>query len=172
MRHSPSLALARFVLGALIALNWIAGAGILALLAASFMAEAWTWQALGVGTAAGHGSVISAMRGIMIAGILGVPLAYLVLSRLRRIVDTARIREALSAENAGRLRLIALAMLALELLHIGVVAIASQVTAAGIPLNVSRDFSVTGWLAILMLFVLAQVFLDGSRLREDLEGTV
>ena len=28
------------------------------------------------------------------------------------------------------------------------------------------------WLAVLLLFVLAQVFREGTRLRDDLEGTV
>jgi len=38
--------------------------------------------------------------------------------------------------------------------------------------RVFGDFDLTGWLAILLLFVLAQVFLEGTRIREDLEGTV
>ena len=36
----------------------------------------------------------------------------------------------------------------------------------------SGNFHVSGWLAILLLFVLAQVFLEGTHMREDLEGTV
>jgi hypothetical protein len=31
---------------------------------------------------------------------------------------------------------------------------------------------VTGWLAVLLLFVLARVFDYGTRMRDDLEGTV
>jgi hypothetical protein len=34
------------------------------------------------------------------------------------------------------------------------------------------SFSVTPWLAVLLLFVLAQVFGDGARMRDDLTGTV
>ena len=30
----------------------------------------------------------------------------------------------------------------------------------------------TGWLAVLLLFVLARVFNHGTRIRDDLEGTV
>jgi hypothetical protein len=33
-------------------------------------------------------------------------------------------------------------------------------------------FSITPWLAVLLLFVLAGVFSHGARMREDLEGTV
>jgi hypothetical protein len=40
------------------------------------------------------------------------------------------------------------------------------------PLRINGNFQITGWLAILLMFVLAQVFLEGTRMREDLEGTV
>jgi hypothetical protein len=40
------------------------------------------------------------------------------------------------------------------------------------PLRTNGNFDLTGWLAILLLFVLAQVFREGTRRREDLEGTV
>ncbi|TMQ04231.1 MAG: DUF2975 domain-containing protein, partial [Deltaproteobacteria bacterium] len=59
-----------------------------------------------------------------------------------------------------------------ELLHIGVVAIASAVSTREVPLHITGNFDLTGWLAILLLFVLAQVFLEGTRMREDLEGTI
>ena len=41
-----------------------------------------------------------------------------------------------------------------------------------VPLNVSWGFSVTRWLAVLMLIVLARVFEQGTRMREELEATV
>ena len=172
MRHSSALAVARITLRLLILLNWIAGALILALLAISFQAEAWTWRALGVGAVHGHEGLVAGMRSMMVIGVVGVPVAYVVFSQLLRIVESVRAREPFSTENAGRLKVIAWALLALELLHICVVAIASAVSTREVPLRISGDFSLTGWLAILLLFVLAQVFLEGSRLREDLEGTV
>jgi hypothetical protein len=33
-------------------------------------------------------------------------------------------------------------------------------------------FSVNGWLAVLMSFILARVFAEGTLMREDLEGTI
>jgi hypothetical protein len=172
MAHSSALALARITLRTLIALNWILGALIAALLAISVLAEAWTWGALGVGAVAGHEGVVAGMRGIMVIGIVGVPVAYVVFSQLLAIVESVRAREPFSARNAARLKVIAWALLALELLHIGVVAIAAAVSTRQVPLRIGGDFSITSWLAILLLFVLAQVFLEGSRMREDLEGTV
>jgi hypothetical protein len=46
------------------------------------------------------------------------------------------------------------------------------VSSAAVPLNISWGFSLTRWLAVLLLFVLARVFEQGARMREELEGTV
>src|SRR5882724_8493690 len=173
MKHSTTLLATWVTLRILILLNWILGALIFALLAISFQAEEWTWRALGVGGAvAGHESVVAGMRAIMVIGIVGTPIAYVVFSRLLRIVESVRTDEPFTMDNAGRLRTIAWALLGLELLHICVVAIASAVSTKEMPLRINGNFDLTGWLAILLLFVLAQVFLEGTRMREDLEGTV
>jgi hypothetical protein len=111
------------------------------------------------------------MRAIVVIGIVGTPIAYVVFSRLLRIVESVRTGEPFTMDNAGRLRTIACALLGLEPLHICVVAIASAVSTK-VPLHINGNFDLTGWLAILLLFVLAQVFLEGTRMREDLEGTV
>ena len=39
-------------------------------------------------------------------------------------------------------------------------------------LDLDLGFSVTPWLAVLLLFVLARVFAEGTRMRSDLDGTV
>jgi hypothetical protein len=160
------------ILRILIVLNWVYGAVIFALLAVSFQAETWTWRALGVGAVAGHEGLVAGMRAIMVIGIVGVPFGYVVFSRLRRIVESVRVREPFTAVNAARLRTIAWALLGLQLLHIAVVAIASSISSKGVPLHIGGNFQLGGWLAILLLFVLAQVFLEGTRMRDDLEGTV
>lgn len=171
-KRSSALPASWIALRILIILNWVFGALIFALLAISFQAEAWTWRALGVGAVAGHEGVVAGMRAIMVIGIVGIPIAYVVFSRLLRIVESVRTGEPFTADNAGRLRTIAWALLGLELLHIGVVAIASAISTRGVRLRISGNFQLTGWLAVLLLFVLAQVFLEGTRMREDLEGTV
>jgi hypothetical protein len=169
----PTALLATWVsLRILIVLNWIFGALIFGMLAMSFEAEGWTWRAFGVGPVAGHEDIVAGMRAIMVIGIAGTPITYVVFSRLLRIVKSVRSGVAFTTDNAERLRTIAWAMLGLELLRICVVAIASAVSTKEIPLRMNGNLHVTGWLAILMLFVLAQVFLEGTRMREDLEGTV
>ena len=172
MRHSKGPLATWVTLRILILLNWIFGALIFALLAISFQAEEWTWRALHVGAVAGHESVVAGMRAIMVIGIASTPITWAVFSRLLRIVESVRAGEPFTVDNAGRLRSVAWALFGLELLHICVVAIASAVSTKEVPLHISGDLDLTGWLAILLLFVLAQVFLEGTRIREDLEGTV
>jgi hypothetical protein len=172
MKSSTALFAMWVALRVLIVLNWIFGALIFGLLAVSFQAEDLTWRALGVGALAGHEGVVAGMRAIMVIGIAGTPIAYVVFSRLLRIVESVRKGEPFATDNAGRLRTIAWALLGLELLHICVVAIASAVSTKEVPLRINGNFDLTSWLAILLLFVLAQVFLEGTRMREDLEGTV
>ena len=172
MTHSTALRATWVTLRILIVLNWILGALIFALLAISFQAKEWTWRALGLGAVAGHEGVVARMRAIMVIGIVGIPMAHVVFSRLLTIVESVRTREPFTVDNAGRLRTIAWALLGLELLHVCVVAIAAAVSTKEVPLRMSGNFHISGWLAILLLFVLAQVFLEGTHMREDLEGTV
>jgi len=171
-KHSTALLATWITLRILLVLNWIFGALISSLLAISFLAEEWTWRALGVGGVAAHEGVVAGMRAIMAIGIIGTPIAYVVFSRLLRIVESVRTGEPFTMANAGRLRTIGWALLSLELLHICVVAIASAVSTREVPLRIDGNFDLTGWLAVLLLFVLAQVFREGTRMGEDLAGTV
>jgi hypothetical protein len=172
MKPSSVLHVAWFTLRALIALNWVYGALILAFLLISFQAESWTWRALGVGSIAGHEGIVAGMRSIMVIGVVSVPIAFVFLQELLRIVKSVCAGELFTVQNAGRLKVIAWALFALQVLHVVVVAISSAVSTKEVPLRISGNFNVTGWLAILLLFVLAQVFLEGARMHDDLEGTV
>ena len=171
-KSTTALPATSFILRVLIALNWISGALVFALLATSFIAEEWTWRALGVGAIAGHEALVAGMRAITVIFIARTPIAHVVLSRLLRIVESVRDGEPFTADNARRLRTIAWAQVSLEVLHVCVVAIASAVSTREVPFHIRGNFHLGGWLAILLLFVLAQVFLEGTRMREDLEGTV
>ena len=71
--------------------------------------------------------------------------------------------------NAQRLQTIAWCLLGIEGLRLAVAAIG---TAVDIHQLGPTGFSVVPWLAILLLFVLAGVFMRGARMRADLEGTV
>jgi hypothetical protein len=172
MTPASTLRTALITLRTLIALNWLYGLLIFALLTLSFEAEDWTWRALGVGPVSGHEEIITGMRAIMVIGILSVPLSYLFLRELHRIVLSVSAHEPFARANVGRLKTIAWSLVALELFHLAVTAIASSVSTTEIPLTFDGSFDLTGWLAILLLFVLAQVFMEGARMRDDVEGMV
>jgi hypothetical protein len=167
--HPDALSVSRKTLRALVALNWLFGAGILCLLIWTFIAPAFVARALGVDK---DPHLIVGMRLIMLIGIAATPVAYVVFSRLLAIVETVRAGDPFVGLNARRLQTIAWAVLALELSRFIVVAIANAVSTPAQPIDIRLNFSVTPWLAVLLLFVLARVFDHGTRMREELEGTV
>jgi hypothetical protein len=112
------------------------------------------------------------MRLVMVLGIAAVPVAHVVLTRLLAIVGTVADGDPFVTENAARLKKIAWALLGLELLHLAVGAVVAGASTREAPLDLGWNFSVTRWLAVLLLFVLARVFEQGSLMREDLAGTV
>lgn len=168
-----SLAMSRTFLRILVKLNVLMGIFILALLIATIVAEDFAMKALmGAHPHADNASFIMGVRTIMVIGIVAVPIAHLVLTRLLAIVDTVSDGDPFVAVNAERLKTIAWAVLGLELLHLVVGAIAAGVSSKEHPLDLDWNFSVTRWLAVLLLFVLARVFDQGARMRDELEGTV
>lgn len=170
--YPDALALSRKVLRVLIKLNQLMGFLILAFLIASLVAEAPVMGALGARPTDRNSTLFLGMRMIMVIGIAAVPLAHIVLTRLLEIVETVQLGHPFVAENAARLETIAWVVLGLELLHFAVGAIAASVSSAAHPLDIDWNFSVTRWIAVLLCFVLARVFEQGTRMREDLEGTV
>lgn len=170
-RYGTALSASRMALRALIVLNILLGLGILALLVASLAAPEWTMAALGARVDL-NPALLAGGRALMLVGIGSVPLAHIILSRLLAMVETVREGDPFVADNAVRLNRIAWALLGLETLHLvaGIVSAAASTPAA--PLDIDWSFSVTGWLAVLLLFVLARVFAEGARMRDELEGTV
>jgi Protein of unknown function (DUF2975) len=170
--NADALALTRRVLRVLIILNQLVGVAILVLLVAALVAPGPVMGALGVPAPAQNTRLVLGMRAIMVLGIAAVPIAHIVLARLLTIVETVGDGDPFVMENASRLQRIAWAVLGLEVLHLGVVAVSAGVSTDQTPLDIGGGFSVTRWLAVLLLFVLARVFEQGARMREDLEGTV
>ena len=170
-RTFPSaLAASRIVVRALIVLNLAVGTLIFALFIASVIARDQVFAALGADAA--NARLIHGMRLIMVIGVGSAPLAHILLTRLLAIVETVRLGDPFVAGNAARLQTTAWALLGLELLHLAVGAIAAVASSQSQPLDIDWNFSITGWLAVLLLFVLARVFDHGTRMRDDLEGTV
>ena len=164
-----ALSASRMAVRALIIGNLVFGCLVLGLLVASLVAEEWVFGALGVRLDE-RATLIPWGRIVMVIGIGSVPLTHVVLTRLLAIVETVRLGDPFLIENAARLKTMAWALLGLEVLHLALGGVAAAISNTQLDLN--WTFSITRWLAVLLLFVLAQVFDDGARLREDLRGTV
>ena len=170
--HSTALPIAYIVLRLLIVLNWIYGAVVLAILVGLVAAGPWTMTALGVSPSAQSGSLILGMRAIAALGLVAVPLNLAVLNRLVAMVRTVRRGDPFVAANAFRLQAIAWCLLGQQLLSVVIGLIGKAVSTPAHPLHLDAGFSPGGWLAVVLTFVLARVFAEGTLMREDLEGTV
>jgi hypothetical protein len=171
-RNYSALPIAYVALRIFILLNWLSGAAVLALLTATVVAEEWTMNALGISPSSEIRRLIMPLRAIAALGLLAIPLNHSVLKRLLAMVETVRGGDPFVAANAYRLRAIAWALLALQLLSLVIGAIGETISTPGRPLDLDAGFSASGWLAVLLTFVLARVFAEGTLMRQDLEGTV
>jgi hypothetical protein len=165
---TQALRIARPAIQVLTVLNLLYGLGILCLFIASFFIPEWP-KPLGVDPATMHPWLPLGTRVVMVLGLVGAGLVYLILRRLLALVDSVRGGDPFVVENAQRLQVIAWCLLGTELLRVAVTAIGFAV---GIPKLGDTGFSVVPWFSILLLFVLSGVFTHGARMRADLEGTV
>ena len=172
MKYSTALPIAYVVLRILIVLNWLGAAAILLLLVATVVAEQWTFAALGITDASGIPQMIIGLRAIAALGIVGAVLNNIVLTRLLKMVETVGRGDPFVPDNAYRLNAIAWTLLALQLLSLVIAAIGKAISTPANPVALDAGFSINGWLAVLLTFVLARVFAEGTLMREDLEGTV
>jgi hypothetical protein len=172
LEHSSALPVARATLRVLMVLNWLFGAAILTLLTATIVAEQWTFTALGIPPSSYLRPMMTGLRMIAALGVVAIPLNHAVLRHLLAIVETVRTGDAFVATNAHRLQVIAWVLLTLQLLSIVIGGIGNAISTPAHPLHLDAGFSTSGWLAVILTFVLARVFAEGALMREDLEGTV
>src|SRR5438309_5669756 len=168
---SAALPIAYVGLRILIVVNWLMGVAILALLVV-MPNEQWIMAAFKLSPSPDAERLIMGLRAVAVLGLIGIPLNYVVLKRLLAIVLTVRAGDPFVAVNAHRLQAIAWALLALQILSLVIGAIAKAVSSPAHPLHLDAGFSINGWLAVLLTFVLARVFAEGTLMRDDLEGTV
>lgn len=168
---SAALPIAHVVLRILVVVNWLYGVALLVLLFV-MPHDQWIINSFKLSPSPDTDRVIAAMRVIVVLGLAAVPANYIVLKRLLAIVETVRAGDPFVAVNASRLQTAAWAMLALQLLSMAIDAVARTVSTPAHPINLDAGFSITGWLAVLLTFLLARVFAEGAMMRDDLEGTV
>jgi hypothetical protein len=113
----------------------------------------------------------------LLAGFVAVGGGIVIVRRLKKLFESFRSAEPFRKENATHLRVIWVAMLVIELSRYALMALTGLLVATfGAPEGTDWKFSVNvnlmTWAAILVLIVLAEVFREGARLREEQELTI
>lgn len=164
-----ALGFSRALLRILVALNLATGAIAVLAFASTFLFE---------DTVAGYfdrrafdvAIVMPALRIWLVLAAPYVAAVHVMLSRLIAIVETVRLGNPFMPDNAARLKTIALALLVTQLLHLVFGVMVRVVEGGGV--RMGWTISIGGWIAVVLLFVLARVFEEGTRLRGDLEAMI
>lgn len=168
---STTVNIAHIVLRILTVVNWLVGVLILVLLVV-MPNEQWIMASFKLSPSPEADRLVMGLRVIAVLGLVAVPLNHVILKRLLAIIRTVRAGEPFVVANAARLQAVAWVMLVLNLLSIVIGAIARNVSTPAHPLHLKAGFSINGWLAVLLTFVLARVFADGAHMRQDVERAV
>lgn len=171
LSSTVALPIAYVVLRILIVLNWLGAALILTLLVV-LPHKQWILTSFKLSPSPDADQLVMGLRAVAVLGLVAIPINHVILKRLLAIVETVRGGDPFIAENASRLQLIAWMLLALQVISIIIGAIGNAISSPAHPVNLDAGFSLNGWLAVLLTFLLARVFAVGSHMREDLEGTV
>jgi hypothetical protein len=120
----------------------------------------------GVDLAASRGPVLA---GGLLAAALYMAGLLVIVGSLRRIFMTLTIGDPFHPDNVTRLRWVGVMLASLEVLRYVV-----WVLGAHMPWvkKVNADFNPTAWFSVLVVFVLAEVFREGARLRREAELTI
>ena len=168
-QNDTALGLSRLLLWLLIALNLFAGVMVAVGFVGSFDFEE-TISEYCRENDLNESILIPTLRVWVFLAVPVIAAVHIQLTKLKEIVETVRQGDPFVAENADRLRVIAWALLVTQVMHLvfgAMVHIARSANA-----EMEWEFSLTGWLAVLLLFVLARVFKEGARLRDDLEAMI
>jgi hypothetical protein len=105
-----------------------------------------------------------AAASLYMAGVL------LIVGTLRRIFVTLTAGDPFHPDNVRRLRLIGVILAALECGRYAVWAIGAWMLPGAV--KAQPNMSLTAWFSVLVVFVLAEVFREGARLRREAELTI
>ena len=120
------------------------------------------------------------IRSPLIPGAVGASAVYVaglvfIVGRLRRVFVTLTQGDPFQPLNVKRLRLIGFTLAGIELFSYLVRAVLvwwKARTDLDVSLNLVQGFDLTVWFAVLVVFVLAEVFREGARLRHEAELTI
>jgi magnesium-transporting ATPase (P-type) len=120
------------------------------------------------------------IRSPIIPGILAAVSVYVgglvyIVGRLRRVFVTLTQGDPFQPLNVQRLRVIGFTLAALEIFSYlvrGVLTWWEARTDMDMEVGIGESFDLTIWFAVLVVFVLAEVFREGARLRREAELTI
>ena len=169
--YRTALGASRILLRIFRLLNLLTGAALVACFVASFVYEPafrefFTKQPGGGDPA----TLMTVLRVWMVLTPPVIAAVHVLVSRLLEMVETVRGGDPFVPENATRMTTIAWCLFGLQVYHLICGVMAAAMNAAGS--NIDWSFSATGWIAVALLFVLAQVFEQGTRIRSDLEAMI
>jgi hypothetical protein len=169
--HSSALSASRILLRILRVFNLVMGVMLVVAFPASFLFEPQFFEFFSKQPPRIDSTwLVPVLRIWIVLALPMVAAVHVLFSRLLDVVETVRAGDPFVPENAVRLMTIAWCALAIQLLHLTFGVMAAAVNAAGS--NVDWEFSLNGWLAVVLLFVLARVFEVGTHMREDLERMI
>ena len=169
--RSTALSIARVLLRIFRVLNLILGLVVLGWLLATFIWAPFFQHFFSVRPARlDPGLLMPALRMWMLLTLPALAAVNILLTRLLAMVETVRAGNPFVTGNAVRLKTIAWCMLGLQLFDLVCGAMAAIMNATGS--RIDWHWSPTGWLAVALLFVLAQVFEEGTRIRTELEAMI
>ena len=154
-----------------------------ALVFAPFVASNASFDGVNVNGETDPENIRQLLRSPIIPALLGSLVVYVgglvfIVGRLRRIFVTLAQGDPFQPENVKRLRLIGFTLAGIELLSYVLRAIVAWWREVG-PIDpedfdvvTGETFNLTIWFAVLVVFVLAEVFREGARLRREAELTI
>ncbi|MCW3848723.1 DUF2975 domain-containing protein [Sphingomonas sp. LB-2] len=166
-----ALALSRAFLWILIGFNLFAGVLIVLALPGSFVFEPVFHDFFAKQPSVRGGMLIPVLRLWMLFAAVTVAAVHVMLMRVLAIIETVRAGDPFVPENAVRLKTIAWCLLGLQLLHLVSGVMARLMNAAGSHID-WQWAGLSGWLAVVLVFVLARVFEEGTRIRADLGAMI
>ncbi|HRD47637.1 MAG TPA: DUF2975 domain-containing protein [Caulobacter sp.] len=116
------------------------------------------------------GKIIALGLTFSIYGALYIGALIAILSRLRKVFATLTAGDPFQPDNIPRLRLIGFVLAGMELARY---ALNTLLLAIAPGMSWELDgFNITVWFSVLVVFVLAEVFREGARLRREAELTI
>jgi hypothetical protein len=111
----------------------------------------------------------------LLIGAVAIAGSLIIVWRLRKLFDSFTSGEPFRRENALHLRVIWMTMLAIEIARYALLALTGALLTTfgpGVDADYTLNIDLSVWGSILILIVLAEVFREGARLKEEQELTI